>query len=85
ITGPDGAPARLLGRIDRIAVGETEVLFADFKTGRPPGGAPPAQYLAQMAAYRDALAPIFPGRRLRGLLIWLSPPRMVETDGAADG
>ena len=30
-----GAPIDVIGQVDRIAEGETEVLIADFKTGEP--------------------------------------------------
>ena len=59
----DGGPALpFVGRIDRLAVAADAVYLADYKTGaRPPGANPPA-YVAQLALYRAALAPLFPDR-----------------------
>jgi ATP-dependent helicase/nuclease subunit A len=60
------------GRIDRLAVNETCVVVADFKTGRAPsdGAAVPGNYLRQLAVYRRVLARIYPNRAMRCLLIW---------------
>jgi ATP-dependent helicase/nuclease subunit A len=69
---PRGGTIEVAGRVDRIGVTEAEVLVADFKTGAAPCAPAdiPAPYLAQMALYRAALTPLWPGRRLRMLLIW---------------
>ena len=76
-----GEGQALSGRIDRLAVTQTEVLIADYKTNRPP----PVrledvsqQYLAQLAAYRAALTPLFPGKTIRTALIWTDGPRFME-------
>jgi ATP-dependent helicase/nuclease subunit A len=75
-----GPGARASGRIDRLAVSQTEVLAVDFKTNRPP----PERveevstlYRAQMALYRAALAKVFPGRRIACALIWTEGPRLM--------
>ncbi len=72
-----GVCIEVSGQIDRIAETADEILVADFKTGAPcaPAETPPA-YLAQMALYRAVLAPLWPGKRLRMLLIWTSGPRV---------
>jgi ATP-dependent helicase/nuclease subunit A len=71
----------LEGQIDRLAVVEDGLLIVDYKTNRPP----PKKleevalaYIAQLAGYRKALAPIFPGRRLRAALLWTDGPRLME-------
>jgi ATP-dependent helicase/nuclease subunit A len=76
-----GEGQALSGRIDRLAVTQTEVLIADYKTNRPP----PVrledvseQYRAQLAAYRAALTPLFPGKTIRTALIWTDGPRFME-------
>ncbi len=53
----------------------------DYKTNRPP----PADaegvadaYLLQLAAYRMALARIFPGKTLRAAILWTDGPRIME-------
>jgi ATP-dependent helicase/nuclease subunit A len=71
----------LEGQIDRLAVVEDGLLIVDYKTNRPPPKTleevAPA-YIAQLAGYRKALAPIFPGRRLRAALLWTDGPRLME-------
>jgi ATP-dependent helicase/nuclease subunit A len=75
-----GQPATpFAGRIDRIAIAEEGVLIADFKSGAA-HGEPPPQYLAQLALYRAALTPLYPGRPLRSFLVWLDRPDIVELD-----
>jgi ATP-dependent helicase/nuclease subunit A len=73
--------ARINGRIDRLAVTDSEVLAVDFKTNRPPPGraedvAP--VYIAQMALYRAALTKVFPDRRIACALVWTEGPRLME-------
>ena len=80
---PRGGSIDVVGRIDRIGVATDEALIADFKTGVPCAPADvPRRYLAQMALYRAALAPLWPGRRLRMLLIWTAEPLVVTLDDA---
>jgi ATP-dependent helicase/nuclease subunit A len=69
------------GQIDRLAVLDSEVLVADFKTtARPsrPGQPPPQSYVAQLALYRMLLAEIYPGKRIRTFLVWTSGPVIHE-------
>ncbi|HVL74112.1 MAG TPA: double-strand break repair helicase AddA [Beijerinckiaceae bacterium] len=67
------------GQIDRLAV-EDAVVFADFKTGAPPQGAPPQGYLAQLALYGRLLRAIYPGRPVRGLLVFTAGPVVLEPE-----
>ncbi len=72
------------GIIDRLAVRAGEVLVVDFKTNRRPPGADekiPEIYLRQMAAYRLALACIYPGHTIRCALVWTDGPSLTEIDG----
>ncbi|MGF1620321.1 MAG: double-strand break repair helicase AddA [Rhodomicrobiaceae bacterium] len=79
---PDaGAPPLLIsGQIDRLIVRAADVLILDFKTGpavpRDPSATPPA-YLAQLAAYRLAIARLFPGRDVRAALLWTEKPQLM--------
>lgn len=69
------------GQIDRLAVLETEVLVADFKTtarAPKPGQPPPRAYLAQLALYRTLLAAIYPGKCIRTFLVWTAGPAVHE-------
>jgi ATP-dependent helicase/nuclease subunit A len=67
------------GRIDRLAVTPEAVLVVDYKTDRrpPPPGAPaPAGYAAQLAAYAELLAEIWPDRPVRCAILWTAAPRL---------
>jgi ATP-dependent helicase/nuclease subunit A len=65
-------------RVDRIGENETEILAADYKTGPPcPLGGIKAATIAQMALYRALLAPLWPNKTLRMLLIWTAGPCVV--------
>jgi ATP-dependent helicase/nuclease subunit A len=78
-------PLRLNGQIDRLAVTPVEVLIVDYKTNRVPPidvADVPIAYLVQLAAYRAALADIYPGRRLRAALLWTAAPRLMEIPAA---
>lgn len=80
---PRGGIAEVAGQVDRIGEGPNEVLVADYKTGVPRALADaPAAYLAQMALYRAVLAPLWPQKTLRMLLIWTSGPLVVALDDA---
>ncbi len=69
------------GRIDRLAETETEVYIADFKSRV---NDPPAPWhLRQLALYRTALAPLYPRKRLRCVLIATQTGAAVEAEGAA--
>lgn len=68
------------GRVDRLLVDDDRVLVVDIKTGaRIPedAGATPIAYLRQMAAYRAALARMFPDRRIEAALLWTAAPRLM--------
>lgn len=71
----------LSGQIDRLVVGEREVWIVDYKTHRP---APqtvadvPNVYRKQLAAYRGAIAAIYPQHTIRCALLWTDGPRWME-------
>ncbi len=77
---PDGTPMEVRGAIDRLVVTPDAVIVADFKTGRPDSAeaAVPDKYRNQLALYRQVLAPLWPDRPLRMLLVWTAVPRVVE-------
>lgn len=73
------------GTVDRLLVRPREILVADFKTGRRvPASAEeaPAPHLRQMAAYREALRVIFPGRRVETALLYTEGPTLLALDDA---
>ena len=74
----------LSGQIDRVLVGDAAVWIVDYKTNRPPPTRVedvPAAYLGQLAAYRAALAAIWPDRPVRCALLWTDTPRLMEIPG----
>jgi ATP-dependent helicase/nuclease subunit A len=78
--GPD---ISIAGQVDRLVVTDSHVLIVDYKTNRPPPHrveevAPP--YLRQMAAYREALRILYPGRQVRCALLWTDGPRLMGLD-----
>jgi ATP-dependent helicase/nuclease subunit A len=76
----DGRDHVVSGRIDRIAVSDTEVLIIDYKTNRPPIETlddVPFGYRAQMALYRALLAPLYPGRSIRAGLLFTEAPKLI--------
>ncbi len=80
-----GPPLRIAGQIDRLLVTKDTVTLIDFKTNRPPpqdvAGVPEA-YLLQLAAYRLALARIYPGKALKSALLWTYETRLMEIPAA---
>ncbi len=71
----------LSGQIDRLLVRNGEVWIVDYKTNRPPPetvAGVAAGYLRQMASYRAAVRLIYPGHRVRCLLLWTDAPRLME-------
>ncbi|MDG1969933.1 MAG: double-strand break repair helicase AddA [Paracoccaceae bacterium] len=69
---------RIAGRIDRLCVASDAVYFVDFKSDATPAppDAPPAAYVAQLAAYRAALQRIYPGKSIVAEILWTSEPRL---------
>lgn len=81
LEGPDGRPLVISGQVDRLVVTDDDVQIVDYKTNRPPpstvdGVAP--LYIRQMAAYRIALADIFPEKSTRAFLLWTDGPHIME-------
>lgn len=71
---------RILGRIDRLVVGENRVLAADFKSNRVVPELPedtPEAILRQMGAYATALARLYPGRQIETAVVWTRVPRLM--------
>ncbi len=79
--GEEARPVPVTGQIDRLAIHDDTVLFADFKTSaRPPrDDAPlPQGWITQMALYRELLAGIYPDTRLRAFMVWTAGPKVRE-------
>ncbi|MGY6646572.1 MAG: double-strand break repair helicase AddA [Salinarimonas sp.] len=83
--GKAGARVGVTGQIDRLAIGEGAICFADFKTSaRPPDPDAPLspRYLTQMALYRALLMQIYPDRAIRAFMVWTAGPQVRELDNA---
>ncbi|MCP4935237.1 MAG: double-strand break repair helicase AddA [bacterium] len=68
---------RISGQIDRLVVTDKEVLIIDYKTNRHvPLSAQeiPTAYIAQLAAYRLSVRPLFGDKAIRCALLWTRQP-----------
>jgi ATP-dependent helicase/nuclease subunit A len=61
------------GRLDRLVATDREVLIVDFKAGERPKR-PAEAHVAQLALYRAALLPLYPGLPVRAALVYLDGP-----------
>lgn len=80
-----GAPLKIYGQIDRLVEQGREMLIVDYKTNRPPPltvAEVAETYLVQLAAYRRALAAIFPQYTVRAALLWTQTPSLMEIPAA---
>ena len=77
-TLPDGRV--IAGTVDRLLVEDERISVIDFKTGRVPATdvEVPNAHRAQMHAYAQALAVIFPGRRISASLLYTSGPKLIQ-------
>ncbi|MDE1151783.1 MAG: double-strand break repair helicase AddA [Micavibrio sp.] len=77
IVGLAGRNKALSGQVDRLLVTADEVLIVDYKTNRPPpkvAADVAPLYLKQMAAYRDVIHNIYPGKKVSCALLWTDGP-----------
>ena len=71
----------LAGQIDRLVVGDDEVLVIDYKSDRKVpaiAAESPAGYLVQLAAYRVLIRQIHGDKPVRAALLWTSGPVFME-------
>lgn len=71
----------LSGQMDRLLIADDAVWIVDFKTNRPPPttvNAIDPVYIAQMAAYAQVMAQIYPDKPIRAVLLWTDAPRLME-------
>ena len=83
-----GEPRLVSGQVDRLAVTDTAILIADYKTNAQPPREEAdiaESYVEQLALYQAVIAPLYPGRDVRCLLIytadqsvWALPQARVE-------
>ncbi|WP_343347276.1 double-strand break repair helicase AddA [Sphingomicrobium sp. XHP0239] len=70
----------IAGTVDRLVMEDDRIAFVDYKTGRHvPAGSDeiPSSVRAQIAAYRDALAVIFPDRPVEAHLLYTAGPALI--------
>ncbi len=82
----DGGLISVSGQVDRLAVNESEVLIADYKTDRPAPSTladTPSAYLRQLSLYAMILRSIYPSRPVRAGLIWTSKPALMPIPSSA--
>jgi ATP-dependent helicase/nuclease subunit A len=80
---PGRPPLTVSGQVDRLAVTDTTVLIADYKTNRPAPTSPPDAYVTQLALYRAVFAELYPDKTIRAALIWTDVPDLIEISAAA--
>ncbi len=69
-------------RIDRIAVAPGLLYVADFKLSGGPDDVATAGYVTQLALYRAALMPLYPGLAMRAFLVWIEQSNIAEIAAA---
>jgi ATP-dependent helicase/nuclease subunit A len=65
------------GRLDRLLATDDDVMIVDFKLGAKPDH-PAAAHVAQLALYRAALQPLYPGLPIRAGLVYLDGPTLAS-------
>ena len=72
------------GEIDRLIVTEDEVHIVDYKTNRKVPETVegiPAQYIRQLALYREVLKPLYPNKTIKTALIWTKNKTIMDLPG----
>jgi ATP-dependent helicase/nuclease subunit A len=85
LSGPDGKVQALTGQIDRLLVRERDCIILDYKSNRPPpmqASQVASAYLRQLAAYRAAIALVYPGKSISCKILWSAVPSLMEIPGA---
>jgi ATP-dependent helicase/nuclease subunit A len=82
----NGRKELMSGQIDRLVVDDNAVTIVDFKNSRKVPATVedvPDKYMAQMAAYRLALAEIYPDKDIRCALLWTRQAKLMPLPNAA--
>lgn len=69
------------GQIDRLVIGQNQIIIVDFKTNRRPAAAPdevPAAYVSQLGAYKALLQKIYPEKEIKTYILWTNSANMME-------
>jgi len=80
ITKHDGSRHLVSGQVDRLLVTDDTIIIVDYKTNRSPPESiaeAPAQYIAQLALYRQLLSGIYANHTVEAALFWTSLPALM--------
>ena len=80
LRGPDGKTEVLTGQIDRLLVRERDCIILDYKSNRPApmqASQVASAYLRQLAAYRTAIAAVYPGKSIACKILWTAGPSLM--------
>jgi ATP-dependent helicase/nuclease subunit A len=86
IVGVLSSGERVSGQADRLAITESVVLIADYKSDR---AVPqriediPQSYVRQLALYRAVFARLYPNHAVRAALVWTAGPALMELPATA--
>jgi len=81
----EGKTQALTGQIDRLLVRERDCVILDYKSNRPPPlrvEQVASAYLRQLAAYRAAIAVIYPGKSISCKILWSAVPVLMDIPAA---
>lgn len=71
VVSHEGSDVFVNGRVDRLLVGEDEVVIIDYKTSKSPKqGKVPEVYIKQMSSYAMLLKNLWRDKQIRGLILW---------------
>jgi ATP-dependent helicase/nuclease subunit A len=76
-----GRTQALTGQIDRLLVRDSGCVILDYKSNRPPpmqASQVASPYLRQLAAYRAAIAVIYPGKSISCKILWSAVPSLMD-------
>jgi ATP-dependent helicase/nuclease subunit A len=80
LRGPEGRTEVLTGQIDRLLVREQDCIILDYKSNRPApmhASQVASAYLRQLAAYRAAIAAVYPGKSIACKILWTAGPSLM--------
>jgi len=83
----DGRPRAVNGQVDLMVHTPDATIILDYKTARHMPASPAdvsLTYLLQLAAYRDLVREIYPGKPVRCAILWTHGPRLMWLDEAVE-
>jgi ATP-dependent helicase/nuclease subunit A len=81
LRGPKGGTEVLTGQIDRLLVRERDCIILDYKSNRPApmqASQVASAYLRQLAAYKAAIAAVYPGKSIACKILWTAGPTLMD-------